>query len=55
MTTAVDALTVGTRTGAITLHAAVGVATAGSGHDVGTLLAEADAAMYAAKAAQRGR
>ena len=55
VTTAVDALTVGTRTGAITLHAAVGVATAGSGHDVGTLLAEADAAMYAAKAAQRGR
>ena len=55
VTAAVDALTVGTRTGAITLHAAVGVATAGSGHRVGALLAEADAAMYAAKAARRGR
>lgn len=35
------------------LRAAVGVATAGSGHDVGTLLAEADAAMYDAKAHPR--
>ncbi|CAN5699918.1 hypothetical protein BH10ACT10_BH10ACT10_02640 [soil metagenome] len=53
VTAAVDALSVGTRQGAITLHAAVGVATAGSGHDVGTLLAEADAAMYGAKAHPR--
>ncbi|MEO5710544.1 MAG: GGDEF domain-containing protein [Nocardioidaceae bacterium] len=49
----VVALNVGTRHGTITLHAAVGVATAGSGHDVGTLLAEADAAMYDAKAHPR--
>ncbi len=49
VTAAVDALSVGSRSGTITLHAAVGVATAGSGHDVGTLLAEADAAMYEAK------
>jgi diguanylate cyclase (GGDEF)-like protein len=55
VTAAVDALVVGTSAGAITLHAAVGVATAGSGHDVGTLLAEADAAMYDAKAAAHDR
>jgi diguanylate cyclase (GGDEF)-like protein len=50
---AVAALSVGTRAGAITLRAAVGVATSGSGQDVATLLAEADAAMYDAKAAGR--
>jgi PleD family two-component response regulator len=46
-------LVVGTPDGAITLRAAVGVATSSSGHDVGSLLAEADAAMYADKAADR--
>jgi diguanylate cyclase (GGDEF)-like protein len=55
VTSAVAALRVGSSVGAITLRAAVGVATAGSGHDVGTLMAEADAAMYDAKAADRTR
>jgi diguanylate cyclase (GGDEF)-like protein len=50
---AIDTLVVGTADGAITLRAAVGVATSSSGHDVGSLLAEADAAMYADKAADR--
>ncbi len=53
VTAAVDALRVGSRTGSISLQAAVGVATAPNGHDVTALLAEADAAMYAEKAAGR--
>lgn len=50
---AIDALTVGTRSGTIKLQAAVGVATAGTGHDATTLLAVADAAMYDAKGSPR--
>ncbi len=49
VTAAIDALAVGTRDGAITLSASVGVATAGSGAEVGTLLAAADEAMYVVK------
>ena len=52
---AVDALAVGTRTGAITLHASVGVATASSGTEAALLLAEADEAMYAVKGPPRQR
>ncbi len=55
VTSAVDALVVGSRSGAITLRASVGVATAASGHDAATLLAEADASMYDAKARGRRR
>jgi diguanylate cyclase (GGDEF)-like protein len=55
VTTAVDGLAVGTRSGAITLRASVGVATVGSGRDVGRLLAEADASMYDVKARGRRR
>jgi diguanylate cyclase (GGDEF)-like protein len=50
---AIDALVVGSTAGAITLRAAVGVATSSSGHDVAGLLADADAAMYGAKADAR--
>jgi diguanylate cyclase (GGDEF)-like protein len=46
---AVDALSVGTRDGGITLSASVGVATASSGAEAALLLAEADQAMYAVK------
>jgi diguanylate cyclase (GGDEF)-like protein len=49
VTAAVDALAVGTRSGAITLSASVGVATATSGAEAARLLAEADEAMYAVK------
>ena len=49
VTDAVDALSVGTRDGAITLSASVGVATASSGAEAALLLAEADEAMYAVK------
>ncbi len=49
VTDAVDALSVGTRDGAITLSASVGVATASSGARPRSLLAEADEAMYAVK------
>ncbi len=49
VTDAVDALSVGTRDGAITLSASVGVATASSGAEAALLLAEADRAMYAVK------
>ncbi len=55
VTAAVDALAVGTRSGAITLHASVGVATASSGTDAALLLAEADEAMYAVKGPPRQR
>ena len=55
VTAAIDGLAVGTRSGAITLRASVGVATAGSGRDVGRLLAEADASMYDVKARVRRR
>ncbi len=55
VTAAIAGLSVGSRQGAITLRAAVGVSTAGSGHDLSTLMAAADAAMYDAKAAGRGR
>ena len=55
VTSAVDALVVGSRSGTITLRASVGVATAASGHDVARLLAEADASMYDAKARGRRR
>jgi diguanylate cyclase (GGDEF)-like protein len=55
VTAAVAGLSVGSRQGAITLQAAVGVSTTGSGHDLPTLMAAADAAMYDAKAAGRGR
>ena len=55
VTAAIDGLSVGTRTGAVTLRASVGVATAGSGHGVGRLLAEADASMYGVKARARRR
>jgi diguanylate cyclase (GGDEF)-like protein len=53
VTAAVAGLSVGSRQGAITLQAAVGVSTTGSGHDLQTLMAAADAAMYDAKAAGR--
>ena len=55
VTAAIDGLAVGTRSGAVTLRASVGVATAGSGRDVGTLLAVADASMYDVKARVRRR
>jgi diguanylate cyclase (GGDEF)-like protein len=55
VTAAIDGLAVGTRSGAITLGASVGVATAGSGRDVGSLLAEADASMYDVKERARRR
>jgi diguanylate cyclase (GGDEF)-like protein len=55
VTAAVDALAVGTRSGAITLHASVGVATADSGTEAAVLLAEADQAMYAVKGPPRQR
>ena len=55
VTAAVAGLSVGSRQGAITLQAAVGVSTTGSGHDLPTLRAAADAAMSDAKAAGRGR
>jgi PleD family two-component response regulator len=53
VTAAVAGLSVGSRQGAITLQAAVGVSTTGSGHDLSALLAAADAAMYDAKAGGR--
>jgi diguanylate cyclase (GGDEF)-like protein len=53
VTAAVDALAVGTRSGAITLSASVGVATASSGAEAALLLAEADEAMYAVKGPPR--
>jgi GGDEF domain-containing protein len=53
VTAAVDALAVGTRTGAISLSASVGVATASSGAEAAVLLAEADEAMYAVKGPPR--
>jgi diguanylate cyclase (GGDEF)-like protein len=55
ITAAVDALAVGTRSGAITLHASVGVATADAGTETALLLAEADEAMYAVKGPPRQR
>jgi diguanylate cyclase (GGDEF)-like protein len=55
VTAAVDSLAVGTREGAITLHASVGVATSSSGTDAALLLAEADEAMYAVKGPPRQR
>ena len=55
VTAAIAGLSVGSRQGAITLRAAVGVSTTGSGHDLPTLVAAADAAMYDAKAAGRSR
>jgi len=48
---AVEALSVGTRDGGITLSASVGVATASTGAEASLLLAEADQAMYAVKGA----
>jgi diguanylate cyclase (GGDEF)-like protein len=55
ITAAVDALAVGTRSGAITLHASVGVATAPTGTEAALLLARADEAMYAVKGPPRQR